>query len=110
MENIVADRLISLSELVEKHTKLLDGEIILDVRNPDEYADGHIAGSINIPLPDLEARADELKSYSSIYIHCRMGGRAKKAFDLLDSLGFTTTHCLQEAGMKAWTDAGHPVV
>ena len=38
-----------------------------------------------------------------------MGGRAKKAFELLTSLGLDNIHCLQEAGIVAWEEAGHPV-
>lgn len=105
----MSKRIISLQDLANAHANLKEGEVILDVRNPDEYEQGHIPGSLNIPLGDLEQRHEELRSYQAVYIHCKMGGRAKKAFDLLDSLGLENTHCLQEVGFVAWENEGHPV-
>jgi rhodanese-related sulfurtransferase len=104
----MSDKIIGLDELAEKHKNLGDGEVILDVRNPDEYEEMHIPGALNLPLGNLEETYEQLKSYKAVYIHCKMGGRARKAFELLTDLGLDNLHCLQEAGIVAWDDAGHP--
>lgn len=105
----MGEKLITLGELAQKYREMREGEVILDVRNPDEFQQMHIPGAINLPLPDLEQTYEKLRDYKVVYIHCKMGGRAKKAFELLTSLGLDNVHCLQEAGIVAWEEAGHPV-
>lgn len=104
----MSDRIITLEELVQKYKNLTEKEVILDVRNPDEYEEMHIPGSINIPLGILGENYEQLKPFDAIFIHCKMGGRARKAYDLLFELGFQNIHCLQEAGILAWDNEGHP--
>ena len=108
-EENLANTTLTLHELFTVHGKLTSEEIILDVRNPDEYALGHVPGSLNLPLPELPARSGELKSYARIYIHCKRGGRAKTARDLLASQGFTNLVCIDDAGMDLWIESGYPV-
>lgn len=100
---------MSLKELHDTHLKLGANDVILDVRNRDEYADVHIKGSLNIPLPELAQHADELKKYEHVYIHCKRGGRAKTAFDQLNQAGLTNLVCISDAGMDAWVESGFPV-
>jgi phage shock protein E len=100
---------ISLDELHAKHGKLEKNEIILDVRNPDEFSEGHIAGALNIPLPEVAERANELKAYETVYIHCKRGGRAKSAFETLQKLGYNNVICVTDAGMDAWIERNYPV-
>ena len=71
--------LLSLDELYEKSKNLKEGDVILDVRGPNEFAEGHIEGSLNIPHDSVVEHVDKLKEYKNIYIHCKMGGRAKMA-------------------------------
>ena len=64
--------------------------IRVDVRSVDEWnADGHADCSVNIPLPELEKRMEELKGYGKIVLVCRSGNRAGKAKDLLEAAGFS---------------------
>ncbi len=100
---------MNLDELYAKHGKLGTKEIILDVRNPDEFTEGHISGALNIPLPELESRVSELKDFETVYIHCKRGGRAKSAFETLQNLGLTNVVCVSDAGMDAWLERGYPV-
>lgn len=100
---------MSLDELYAKHGKLDKNEIILDVRNPDEFLEGHIAGAMNIPLPQIPERVNELKDFGKIYIHCKRGGRAKSAFEALQKLGLSNIVCVGDAGMDAWQERGYPV-
>lgn len=98
-----------LKEFFQVHNTLESGEIILDVRNPDEFAEGHIEGATNIPLPEIENRVGDLKNYKRIYIHCKRGGRAKTAFDKLVQAGLQNLVCISDAGMDSWIELGYPV-
>jgi phage shock protein E len=60
---------------------------IIDVRNPQEYNGGHVAGSINIPLIDITNKIDELKEMKNIVLCCLSGGRSARAADLLKRFG-----------------------
>lgn len=100
---------MALDDFHKIHDKLETGEIILDVRRPDEFASGHIPQAKNVPLDTLVQAADDLKKFKKIYIHCKRGGRAKTAFDLLSSLGLQNIVCIHDAGMDAWIEKGYPV-
>ena len=65
--------------------------IILDVRRPDEYAEGHIPGAINVPNEDIgTAEIAELPDKSQlILVYCRSGRRSKEASQKLARLGYT---------------------
>ncbi|EMR06229.1 hypothetical protein C772_01874 [Bhargavaea cecembensis DSE10] len=60
---------------------------LIDVREPDEFAAGHAPGAKNIPLGQVEQRADEIPAEGDVYIMCRSGGRAGMACDTLGTLG-----------------------
>jgi phage shock protein E len=65
--------------------------VILDVRTPEEYAEGHVAGTLHIPLDQLEARWQELAQYRDqpVIVYCRTGRRSAAAIDLLATKGFS---------------------
>jgi hydroxyacylglutathione hydrolase len=65
--------------------------VFLDVRGPGEYEDGAIPGSINIPLPELSARVDELGRDSRLVINCAGGWRSSVATSYLKANGFTAS-------------------
>ena len=66
------------------------GAVLLDVRNPEEYASGHIPGSISIPLAALPARYNELGTPDTpLFVHCLSGGRSGQAVSFLKRAGFT---------------------
>ena len=100
---------ITMHELYERNANLGQNEIILDVRTAEEYREGHIHGSINIDHGSIASHASELKKYDKVYIHCKMGGRAAKAFESLLSAGLTNLVCVSDGGMQAWIEAGYPV-
>lgn len=75
--------------------------IILDVRTEQEYKDGHIPGSILIPLQELEDRLDELNKEEKYLIVCRSGNRSAQASEILVSNGFLHITNMQ-GGMLDW--------
>lgn len=66
--------------------------IIVDVREPFEYAGGHVAGALNIPPMELLGGAKPLKDVpknTPIILYCRTGSRSNVAMQILSSLGYT---------------------
>lgn len=71
--------------------------ILLDVRNRDEYAAGHIDGSTLIPLPELEDRLSELSDKNAVIIvYCRSGVRSAAAYSILSENGYTNIYDMQK--------------
>ena len=66
------------------------GAVLLDVRTPEEYADGHIEGSTNIPLLSIEqAERVIMNKDTPLFVHCRSGGRSAQATSVLKRMGYT---------------------
>lgn len=82
--------------------------IVLDVREPFEFADGHVAGSNLIPLGQLQSRVSELPDDAAIYVICRSGNRSKEASDILIKAGKKDVRNV-EGGILAWQQAGYAV-
>lgn len=74
---------------------------IVDVREVEEYNDGHIDGVINLPLSDFENNYTALDKNKPHYIICKRGGRSMNAAIFLDGLGYDVTNV--EGGMDEWT-------
>ena len=98
---------ITTTELRERLSSNFQG-ILLDVREPDEYAIAHIEGSRFIPLGTLESRLGELPKDKEILIHCKSGRRSARAVDLLLANGFTDVKNVS-GGIDAWMQEGSPI-
>jgi len=87
-------------------------DLILDVRNPDEYIGelGHVGGTKLIPLPELSARVGEIRDYTnkSVITICKMGGRSAQAAAALNAAGFTNVQSMA-GGMVRWNSLKLPV-
>lgn len=83
--------------------------LVLDVREPDEFAQGHLQGARNVPLSQLSARLKELEKFRDkpVLVVCERGRRANAAAKLLKAQSFTTLNILK-GGMQAWIDAKMP--
>ncbi|MFQ3565475.1 MAG: rhodanese-like domain-containing protein [Aggregatilineales bacterium] len=98
---------IAASEYVQRFTEGQVPHVLLDVRLPDEFASGHIAGSINIPVQVLAQHLEELPRDRPIVIYCRSGNRSAQAARILAEVGFTNLYDL--GGIIDWTAAGYPI-
>ena len=94
-------RQISMDEAVKMMRDEKD-YIILDVRKPDEFAEGHIPGAINIPNEEIgTAEIAELPDKSQlILVYCRSGRRSKEASEKLVKLGYT--NIVEFGGILDW--------
>jgi len=83
---------------------------VLDVRTPEEYRAGHIAGATNINFQDaaFQAKLGELDKTKPYLVHCAAGGRSAKTRDLMVKMNFKDLYHL-EGGLGAWQKAGQPV-
>jgi phage shock protein E len=77
---------VDFAELVKQ------GAVILDVRSPGEYKQGHIKGSINAPLNDLSRHISKLKKEAVVITCCASGMRSASAKSVLKSNGFTEVY------------------
>ncbi|NKI22528.1 rhodanese-like domain-containing protein [Paenibacillus dendritiformis] len=73
----------------------------VDVREPEEYADGHIPGAVNVPLSELPERIGELDPEQAWIVVCQAGGRSMRACQYLAAIGYTGLHNLS-GGMNEW--------
>ncbi len=81
--------------------------IVVDVRSAAEHAGGHVAGSLNIPLPHLADRRGEIPAGRPVVVHCEGGYRSAIAASLLEQLGRPDVHDLV-GGYKGWLAAKLP--
>lgn len=82
-------------------------ETLIDVREPEEFSQGHVPGSKNIPLSELVSRVDELAKFPRVYLSCLSGKRSALAASTLSYIGIQNVIMLV-GGYQAWQNAGLP--
>jgi rhodanese-related sulfurtransferase len=83
------------------------GAFILDVRQPEEWAAGHIPDATLIPLGDLSARIAEVPKDRQVVVVCRSGNRSAQGRDILLGAGYSSVTSMV-GGMNDWAAAGYP--
>lgn len=91
------------------HEAVRSGALVIDVREPHEYAEGHVEGSVLVPLATVGDRAGEFPKDAPVYVFCRSGNRSLVAARALVEAGFSDVRNV-EGGIVAWTAARLPVV
>ncbi len=82
------------------------GATIIDVRNADEVADGHLKGSINIPLSVLDQNLAKIPKNSPVILHCAAGARASLGYTLLTKRGYTNITFLNDSFKEVANENG----
>src|ERR1700755_1647269 len=84
-----------------------ESPLLLDVRTPVEYREGHLAGALNVPVDEVAARHGVLgiPLDREVVVYCKSGKRAARARDSLQSLGYTNVKLL-EGSADAWRAEG----
>ena len=85
-----------------------DDATILDVREDDEWAAGHIAGSVHVPLSQLPGRAADIPPTDPLLVVCKVGARSAQVTAWLAGQGRDAANLA--GGLDAWADAGRPLV
>ena len=88
-----------------------DAAKLIDLRSPNEFADGHITGSINIPYADIEDRLHEIKLQEgkSLVLICDSGSQTANAGEVLNKTGYQNTVILS-GGIGAWKLDNLPLI
>lgn len=100
-------RVIDIDRAAELHQDLTKGLVVLDVRTPEEFATGHLAGAVMIDFngPEFEAQIDALDRDTPYLLYCRSGNRSGQARALMEQLGFVDVADI-DGGILAWEQAG----
>jgi len=97
---------ISVNDLVDL---VENGSLVIDVREPDEYASGHIPGAILVPLSTVLQNSGEFLSEDTVFVVCRSGGRSMQACELLHDNGIVNVVNVA-GGTMGWINLGNEVV
>ena len=84
-----------------------DTVTLVDVRDPNEYAEGHIPGAINIPVANFAAKSGTLDKGKRVIVYCNSGGRSYNAYRKLQKLAYPN---IGQAIFADWQDENLPVV
>jgi len=104
LERLKPRELHSLLEQISSHRVEY---MVVDVREPREFAVGHIRGSVNIPLRDIAQRLSEITGSTPLVFLCRSGGRSHKACEVALQAGFGRVANL-DGGILAWAASVDP--
>jgi rhodanese-related sulfurtransferase len=87
------------------------GLVILDIRTPAEFAQGHIAGALSIDYysPQFKSALDRLDREKTYLVYCRSGNRSKKAMKIFEELGFARIYHMT-GGILDWQANGYKLV
>ena len=104
-------RLVSVQEGADLQGDPPDGLVILDVRTPEEFAEGHLDGALMIDfyLDDFTDRVGDLDPDVPYLVYCRSGNRSGQAVAIMEELGFADVADV-DGGIMSWLDAGLPIV
>jgi rhodanese-related sulfurtransferase len=84
--------------------------IVLDVRTPEEFVEGHLSNAVNIDFnaPDFKAKVNELDKQKTYLVYCRSGRRSLEAAKVMKAAGFNSVINMK-GGILAWESAGNDV-
>ena len=77
-----------------------DGAVLIDVRTPDEFAEGHIEGAVNIPLDRIGHARVAPTTAAPLFVYCASGARSGSACQALARMGYTSTQNI--GGIGRW--------
>jgi rhodanese-related sulfurtransferase len=99
---------ISIAEFEKMSSKKKN--MVVDVRTPEEVAEGHLAGAININFlgEGFSQEIEKLNKNKTYLLYCKSGNRTRKAADQMQKAGFKHVYML-DGGITAWNKAGKPV-
>ena len=112
-EQIVEQQEVVVDVTVNQFKSLIteQGGTILDVRTPEEWAEGTIANAqkMNYFDENFPAQIENLNKETPVFVYCKSGGRSSSAAQLLKEKGFSKIYNL-DGGITAWIDAGNETV
>lgn len=98
---------INISDYQTQFLTPQTNHLLLDVREADEYENGHIPGAVNIPLSELQNRLSEVDREKPIVVVCARGGRSAMAIEFMTANDFDGLYNLSD-GTMGWVEQGLP--
>lgn len=95
---------VSIDDLARE---IQNGSYVLDVREDDEWAEGHVPTAHHIPLGQLESRIDEVEDGARVFVICRSGARSQRGADILFNNGIDAVSVA--GGTMGWIESGRAV-
>lgn len=94
----------------EKKIKELPQAQLIDVRTPEEFAEGHLVGAKNLNIfdDDFTAKIEKLDKKKPVLVYCHSGGRSGEAYDALKKVGFVTVLDMKN-GFSSWKKEGRKI-
>ena len=91
--------------ITDLSTADLENAVLLDVRTPGEFAEGHLEGAVNMDWyqEDFIDNLERIDQGDKVYVYCKKGGRSAAAAKLMDSLGYKVVDLT--GGYDAWLDS-----
>jgi len=96
----------SVKSITVQQLRERQGVPLIDVREPDEFAAGHVPGAVNLPMSTLGERLHELPD-AAFDVICQVGGRSARVVQALEARGYDATNV--EGGTGEWIAQGYPV-
>jgi rhodanese-related sulfurtransferase len=100
--------MIAQVTIPELQAAMADGARVIDVREQFEYSDGHVAGSVWVPMSLVPLKVEEFRGKTPAYVICRTGNRSGQVVMWLARQGIEAINV--DGGIVAWQQAGLPVV
>lgn len=88
--------------------RIPEGAQVIDVREPDEYASGHVPGAVSIPLGSVPDQVERFRGDGPTYVICQAGGRSRRACEFVAAEGIDAVNV--GGGTGAWIVSGREVV
>jgi len=92
---------LGIKQLSPKELDQKKGMMLLDIRSDREYAEGHIPGSVHVPLADIGDKVKKLKKDKELVVYCRSGNQSIWAIKRLMGMGYKNLYSLK-GGYHAW--------
>lgn len=100
---------VAVIDVEQAYAAYRDGARFIDVREPSEWDQGHVAGAVHRPVADVEADPQlSVAKNTPVVTYCAAGARAARAAAALAAHGYENVHALQ-TGYADWQRAGYPI-
>ena len=100
-----SDKSVEVSQIDNIEQEIAAGALLIDVREPDEFASEHAVGAVNLPLSEIQTgKYPDINNTKKVYLYCRSGNRASMAQEILKQAGYSNIENL--GGLSDWKSIG----